>query len=618
MEHRFGRYLGIAALGIGILLISAGVLMTPGVAETVLGSVTSLSEERTGYLRETLHLLRPSAVFTGILVAIGGVLLLACPSTANRLLRAVSGLAEGRWAKYLYLLSCLMLFLAALLFGLLVTRSGTGISPDSETYIRTGESIYHGNGLPTDIFEPPLYPLSIAGLMHVGISAEQAAKFVPILCFALMMFPLFVLGKRMNNTFTGFAACFMCLILAPLLFVTSFAWTEMPYIFLSVLAILFLAKFAQSASVETGALCLAGLFTALALLTRYIGCTVVLTGLIVIVIKNKSQPIRLVCQASIFGLIACLPTVPMLYRNITVTHHLAGANHATAVRSTEGLPHNLNRIVETIRGDFLGALGISTPHWLSFISYTGLVVAVAWLVLLGFHAVRTQPSGSGMLRKWLIGNHVAILYISVYLTTLVLARTAWAFNEIDTRLASPAYPFLVLVLVSFVIYACGHVARSSLRQTLFLVTVIFSLLFIAFQMSISLGFYLYAKDGQGYNSPFWRNNQAIGWVAGNVSQNGVLYCNEPVALQFWVKRPILNLPLSGDQKGLERLCQELEEEKDSFIVCFKGLAYHYSLAKQSGSSNSELTEMNRECHDVFVVVADFPDGTVWRVQAGGQ
>ena len=113
------------------------------------------------------------------------------------------------------------------MIGLFVTQSGPGISPDSEKFIVVGENIYHGNGFHANRYcfsnfestggrtytnQAPLYPLSIAGLMHLGLDREQAARSIPVLSFALLMFPLFFLGKTISDVFTGYVACLIILL----------------------------------------------------------------------------------------------------------------------------------------------------------------------------------------------------------------------------------------------------------------------------------------------------------------------------------------------------------------------------------------------------------------------
>lgn len=610
MEHKFGRALGAICLGTGILLILAGVLITFGFVWNVIGYVASLS----GELRQGLHILRPLAASVGIIVTISGILLLAYPLTANRLLRSISQLPQGTRSRYFYLLFCLALSLIALLLGLLITRSGAGISLDSVVYIRAGESVFHGSGFPLDMAEPPLFPLSIAALMHLGVSGEQAARLVPIVCFALMVFPLFILGKNMNNGFTGCVACLMSAIFTPLLYVTSFAWSEMLYILLSVLAIMFLTKFARSRESRTATLFLAGFFAALAFLTRYMGITLLFTGLIVIAIKSRSQLRKMACQAFLFGLIPCLLIAPWLYRNIIVTSHLLGANSAGQTKATEGLLQNLKTAAETIRMDFFGEqFGGPLPRWLP---YLFMVVAVVSLVLLGLYAAKRQPA-SKVLSGWLSRNHVAILYVFVYLGAVVVARSVRYFDPLTTRLVSPAYPFLILLAVSFLIYASRRIEVPPLRATFLSATAIVIVLFLLLQASSFLGFYVTARYGLGYNDPAWRNGEGIAWVAGNVHDEVVIYSDSADAVGFRLKRPCRYLPYSAhgtgvysganDEKGVGKFFEGLKNQEGAVIICFK--QWHSS----GFLSNDEIAQMN-QAYGLLILAADFPDSMIWRVR----
>lgn len=585
---------GLIGLGVGVLLVLASFFITPVFVANHFSPEGILEE---GTIRR-IQLVMFSAAVSGLFAIVFGALIYIYPSAVNRFFDIVSLIGERFQTRYFYVPFCFACFFIALMFGLLITQSGSGISPDSVYYITTGKNIYYEGTLGLCTLSAPLYPLLIAAFMHLGFNAEQAARLIPILCFAFLMFPLFFIGKSLNSVFTGYLACLICLVFTPLLWVTSYAWTEMPYIFFSVLAILFLTRFSESDNTKNKMLYASGFFTALAILTRYLGITLLFAGLIVIVLKSKSQLKKMVYQLLLFGGISSLPLTIWMYRNLTLTSHLSGYDGGWGCIT--GLLTIVNRAVIIILNDFFVA---PLPRVFSD-TYIGLAIIVTSFILLVVVAI--YLSKRGVLLEYLRKNYVVFLYIFVYLITLVIIRSMLPYG-ISGRFTTPVYPFLILVAISFILYVHGQIKEPSLKPTLFLIITILCVLFLVLQAGNSMGFYQGAKDGQGYNSPFWKNNQGIGWVESNVPDNATVYSDRADAIKFRLKRPSRYLPHSGNDKAINEFFEKLKNEENSFIICFKKARRAYLL------SNEEIIEKNQK-YDVLVVVADFPDSTIYKTK----
>lgn len=598
--NKFVR-LGLIGLGVGILLVMASFFITPifvanhfssdGIEECTIQRIQSV---------------RLSAVVLGIFAIVLGASIYIYPSTVNRFFDFVLLKGERFQNRYFYLPFCFTCFFIALFFVLLITQSGSGISPDSTSYISTGKNVYSGNGFligypgsyrPYTIW-PPFYPLSIAAFMHLGFNAEHAARLVPIFCFAFLMFPLFFIGKVLDDVFTGYIACLMCLIFTPLLWVTSYAWTEMIYIFFSVLAIFFLIKFDESKEDrnKNALLCMCGFFTSLTILTKYIGVTLLLVGLIVILLKSKSQLKKMFYQILLFGSISILPIIPWLYRNITFTSHLSGGNRG---ESAIGLLTNVNMTVLSLLYDFL--LGpIPQLYFNLYFSYVGLaIIATSFILLVVF--AKIYPGKRTALLGLIKKKYILFLYIFVYLITLIMLRSRWHFDPINTRLISPVYPFLILVVISCIHYVYRQ-KKTSVRKFVSVITIL-CLLFFVIQTSF---FYSYAKYGQGYNCLSWRNDQGIDWIESNVPDNATVYSDYADAIEFRLKRPCRYLPRLGNEKAINEFFERLKNEEISFIIGSK-------IARGSFLSNDEIIETNQK-YDVLAVVADFPRCTIYETK----
>lgn len=547
------------------------------------------------------------AIFLGISAFVFGILVLlyVYPSRIkysmiiNRFVAFFSFFRERFQSKYFYL-PFFAYFLAALVIGLVFTQSGPGISPDSINYISAGENVYYKNGfyigysdrLQPYTAQPPLYPLSIAVLMHLGLDAIQAARLVPVLCFALLMLPLFFLGEALESRLTGHVVCLVCVVLSPLLRVTAYAWTEMLYTFFSVVAILFLTQFCAR---KPGwkLLCCSALCTALAMLTRYIGVTLLFVGLIVIVLKCTPRT-KMGYHILIFGCISSLPITVWIYRNIALVSQFTGA---TREESTMGLLANVTITLETVLKDFfLVPLEVVNKY---VHTNVGLAVVGAFFVLLV--CVRMYPAKQKFLLNYLRKNYVVLSYVFVYLMTLIVMRSLWHFDRISYRLMSPIYPFLIVAVTSFIFYTLKQVKNPLLHKTLLLITALLCVLFFLLQAVSFVYYYEFFKDGVGCSSPKWKDQEWITWIERHVPDDATIYSDSDCVL-FRLRRPIEYLPLSGDEKAVHKFFERLKNEGNSFIIWFGGSSY---------LSNDEIVAMNQQ-YDVLVVVADFNECTIYK------
>lgn len=334
---------------------------------------------------------------------------------------------------------------------------------------------------------------------------------------------------------------------------------------------------------------MAGLFTALAILTKYLGITLLVVGLIVIALKNRSRLKRTIYQALLFGSISVVPILPWLYRNVTLT----GSPTGSRAESTIGLLANAKATIGATLGDFVP---------LDYV--TALTTSVALFVIFTV-CVKLYSTDRKILSKYPVGNYILILYIVVYLVALVIMRSLWHFDSIGTRLTCPAYPFLILVVTSFVLYASSRIEVAPLRATLFSAIAIVGIFFLFSQAPSLVGFYGLASQGMGYNSPHWRNEEGIAWAASNAPDSVVIYSDRADAVEFRLNRLCRYLPYSGDEKGIEEFFEELSGQEGAVIICFKeDWRRSYLL------SNDEIADKN-QAYNLLVAVADFPESTIW-------
>jgi hypothetical protein len=618
----------------GVLLVVAGITFTPEFVAHHFSSNGHLLKSTI----QAIQFLRISAYCFGALAIVLAANFIV-PSRVNRYFNFISGpfisrIGERLEKRRYYLPFCFACFGIALIFGLLLTQSGTGLSFDSIEYIKVGENLYYGNGLLDAWGAPfnhyPLYPVLIAGCMHLGFGAEDAGRIIPILSFALLMFPLFFLGKTINGVFTGYVVCLLCLVFTPLLWLASYAWPDMLAILLIALAILFLAKYAQSSEGRTSILFLSasGVFTALAICARFSSVVLLATGLLVVLVKyfrvgvhknddsvgpasKKSSVKNVLYHALLFTSISILPLVPWLYRNYTSTGKLTAGFLSHQTEPFKAILDVLNWFIVSIPEDLLGLSRTQVLNRQPALSGLGRyfgAVAVACLFILLVVFVTKYLRRKKVLWKWLGRNYVMISFILIYLSMLIATFALFDSGYYPSHYLIPVYPFILILMASFPLYVYRHAKKTSLRPTYAFFVIVLLVSIFALQTSSSISFYQYAKQGQGYNNPSWRNDPGIAWIAENVPEDAKLYSDRAEAFILIRKKGAYYPPHIAEVDTLNTFFEGLKTEENSYLIDYKGTKH-----KGNRVTNDEIAELNRE-YDLLEVVADFPESTIWRVK----
>jgi 4-amino-4-deoxy-L-arabinose transferase-like glycosyltransferase len=331
---------------------------------------------------------------------------------------------------------------------------GIALSPDSVSYISAAKSLLAGDGFmhydgEPFVLWPPLYPMLLAGLSALGLAVLDAARLLNALVFAGIIFLSGLWLRRTLESRPQVVAGLALILLSPALRdVGSYAWSEPLFIILSLLALYCLGRYTRLGTPRM--LLAAALFTAGAILTRYIGVTLAATGVLLLLARRPSSPVRGLRDATVYGVISGLPFLLWIDRNYAVSSTLMGPR----APSEESMPLHGYRTLRTF------------VQWLTTVDR-----APVWLVV-GVSAVAVLTVGVGvraLFRRWgqmaterrepVVASIPFLLFAVVYSIFLLFSATSTAFDHIDTRLLSPVYVPLVLGLLPAV-----YVLRVSLDR----------------------------------------------------------------------------------------------------------------------------------------------------------
>jgi len=343
----------------------------------------------------------------------------------------------------------LLASIAALGAGIVLLRvyNGVGEIGDSKYYLHVARELSSGRGwlLESEIFSaswPPGYPLMLA--LASGFTFDPRGIAGPLNAAAFGM-TIFIAGHWLRQCVQSrllvVLGCLAVLVSSPVVWVASFAWSEMPFILLTTLALFQGDNYLRSGK-KRSSLIWAGVFTALAFLTRYAGVTILMALLPLFLLQRRMTVVEKARDIGLYVAISTAPTGLYMLRNFLLTGTLAGPRTA----SDYSILTNVQRTLDTIKGfnpfamDYFPSV-VRTPE-------AALVILVLLAGLVGYGIIRWMYGATNAHEDSFLP--VVGSFAFVYLGFMVVTATilAFGFNHLDTRFLSPAYVPLTLAIVS--------------------------------------------------------------------------------------------------------------------------------------------------------------------------
>lgn len=374
--------------------------------------------------------------------------------------------------------------LAGVLFVFLSTsRYGVGISPDSTAYISAARSVLAGQGLcchDGSLYAawPPLFPILLAIPGLVGIDPATTARFLNAFALGGVILASGVFFSRcLRSKALILIALSSVTLCAPLVGVSSMAWTEPVFVLLIVLFILQIARFLRDG--RTWSLVAASILASLCLMQRYTGVTVVIAGVVLLLFRKSGPrvPVRF-RHAAVFVAISCTLLALWMARNYRLTNTLTGQARQHSVYS---IWTNIRVAADTATRWLLPA---SIPLAARLIIIGGLILLAiaalvrfrgrlphaterdssclwsAWAVTLTYIPLILYTHQAGVLNEPMNDRYLAPLCVLTLWLTFIAADRAWSL----LGLTSPRGPLLQHVFVGlsalWLAYPIEHTANA--------------------------------------------------------------------------------------------------------------------------------------------------------------
>ncbi len=310
--------------------------------------------------------------------------------------------------------------------GAIYTHDSQSYEYAASTLLKTGEMKYFGYDTPI-IQWPPFYILVSAAIKAIGVDFAQGAAWVNALAFAYLIYACCVyLFDTLNIKWLAIPALILMTASVPLIFISGYAWSEMLFILLSVLSIIFMLQYVKRERLSWLVATLVS--SCLCWLTRYIGIVVIAVSAIILFASQKTfwERIR---KTFIYLVFSCFPMALWVIRNYTLSGTLTGGRSP----GTYTLRDSLSFSLET----FAGWLSFSNPliAWISAALFVFLIM-LAFSMKKNSKKINNTPDFMAF-----------VLCIVIYAVLIIVSATKTSMDPLDDRLWAPVFPFWVITLV---------------------------------------------------------------------------------------------------------------------------------------------------------------------------
>ncbi len=479
-------------------------------------------------------------------------------------------------------------------------RYGIGMSTDPVAYVSTARNLVAGNGWvgyyggfagQPLLYWPPLYPALLALLGWLGMEAMAGARLLNALSLAAVVWLGGAwLAAHLRHRWLAWMGT-LAIVLAPALLRSALQAFSEP-LFVALLLGSLLALERRMAGGRWPWLALAAGSAALACLARYLGFTLVVAGVGLLLIGTRGGWRARLQEAGAFAL-AGLPLAAWWARNWSVSGTLMGERVAVSIpieRNVAGLVYHLGRWL----------VPNPVPAPLAFLALAGLLLLVGVALLRG-HGTRARHVGLSPLLPALafMGTYSGFLFVSAFALTYV---------ELLERYFVPLY----LPMLWVVLFALDRIESPRIRQA----SVAGLALWVALSGVRGAGAVAQAaREGAGgYTSAVWRETEVIRFLA-EAPLEGAVFSNEPYALFVYTgmeatltpRQVIPSIVPGSPEEDLRRFRNTVLAAPESYLVWIN------NSETRANDSMLEPEALRERAGVRLEVVARLTDGVVYRV-----
>ena len=489
---------------------------------------------------------------------------------------------------YLFLLP---LGIAGAIFMGWLTPFGVGIYVNSLYYISSARNLVAGIGMgrvtglgdfkPMTHY-PPFYSLVLAFFHLLRLPELTTARWISILAFGLSIVLVgLIVYQRTHSRFFSIFSAILILLSNPILRNFSWALTEPLYIVLMLFSFLFFAVYLGNSLKRW--LIIAAIFTSLALLTRYVGLSLVgAFGLGLILNRQLTWRSR-IKDLVIFLFISLLPTLVWLVRNWLVSETLTNRVLNWHPISSE----NVSFMIKAVNS--WGLLPQRLVIGRETFAFTAIIICLALVGL--FWLLRSLPKpGKAPLQEFLLLCS-GWLYVGLLITSLFFLD---ATTRLENRILLPLY---VIILLLIAIGSAFLWQRKTILTRLAVVLMCFWMAYFSFTR-VDGAIIDMRSDSQGYASLQWQNSPTAGFI--HQQDTSLIFTNDVTAIYFLAGKDSVGIPNASATKADFSRMRDNLSQPNSYLVIF-------------GKLTGEFPPLDQLIHGL-TLVDSFADGQVYQLR----
>jgi hypothetical protein len=407
-----------------------------------------------------------------------------------------------------------------------ISLYGPGLTHDSAAYIYAAESLINGEGFeyfgyPSPFMQwPPLYPLLLALAGRFGIAATTASGFINAIAFGLIVLIAGAwLYKKLKNTFIAILTTIGLVFSLPLIQVSKYLWTETLFVLFTLLAFIKLGEFLNRG--KNSQLAWAGVFSALACLSRYMGVVLVLTAAIFLFFR-KGKFILKLKDIIIYGCFSSIPVMIWTIRNYIVSGTLVGFRIPSEYPFKLNVKRTMDSILSWLKpeGQIASALSERLLDILQLFSI--LLPVVIMILFIGVLIFAEKPKrAKSVINEYPYPILFNMVFVAIYVVYLILSATSVAFEPINSRYLVPIFVPLVIIVsfaLDYSIYVIGNGKKIKGKKALAILVLLAYIAYPAINTVSAIKAYASSGAG-GFSTRSWHSNGLISYAKTNLAKD---------------------------------------------------------------------------------------------------
>ena len=321
-------------------------------------------------------------------------------------------------------------FCLGLLWLIFIYDHGIHITPDSTKYMTFAMKMHYARDYSVNPLWPPLYPFLLNLFMFVeGFPAESAELISGISMMAFLVTFALTLYKFREGIVLNLLFLLTLFTFTKPLYVFHCAWAETPFSLFLILNFYFLLRHWETKLV--GHYVLAALFVALAALTRYLGCSLIIAFFgytVYFLFVYRGEKGISTRKYLLWNSITYIPIFLYMARNYFIWGAFHGSRGVSEITVGQNIYRACKVLGEDLNGYLLTLLAISLVLYLSL----------------------TRVRGYSLRSKFVLPLSFILFFVITYISLLVYTTSRVTVDDIETRYLAPIYFYcLLFIFISF-------------------------------------------------------------------------------------------------------------------------------------------------------------------------